>query len=103
MKEIKPEEVRKKIEKGECEIIDIRAERQYKKGHIPGAENIPMGELTSEIQQHDWNENEIIVVCPVGQSSRQAGRLIESYEGVNGEVASMEGGYEEWEWELEEE
>lgn len=102
MREIKPEEVREKLEDNKCEIIDIRPEREFKEGHIPGAENIPMSELTSRIEKHEWNEKEVIVVCPIGQSSRQAGRLIESYEGVEGNVASMEGGYKEWKWELEE-
>ncbi len=102
MKEIKPEEVKEKLKDDKCKIIDIRPENEYKKGHIPGAENIPMSDLTSKIDQHEWSGEEVIVVCPIGQSSRQAGRLIESYEEVKGNVASMEGGYKEWEWELEE-
>ncbi len=101
--EIPPDELKEKIDNGEdVQIIDIRAEREFEEGHIPDAENIPMNKLTVKLSEYDWGE-EIVVVCPIGQSSVQAARLIQSYEDVDEDalVASMEGGYREWEYELE--
>ncbi|MDY7082123.1 MAG: rhodanese-like domain-containing protein [Halobacteria archaeon] len=102
--EVTPDEVKDKLNNGDeesdCQIIDIRNPLQFSQGHIPGAENIPMNELPEVIGEHDWGDD-IVVVCPVGQSSVQAARLIKSYEGIgDADVASMEGGYEEWEYEL---
>ena len=100
--EVSPQEVREKLEEEEDpQIVDIRPRAAFERGHIPGAINIPMNELPMQIDQYDWGD-EIVVACPIGQSSIQAARLIKSYEGVTDEatVASMAGGYEEWDYEL---
>lgn len=102
VEEVTPEEVKEKLESDDVQVVDIRPPEDFATGHIPGAINIPMGELPRKVQDHDW-EDDIVVACPIGQSSIQAARLLESYEGVDetAEVASMKGGYEEWEYELE--
>lgn len=101
--EVSPEEVKDKLEDEDCLVVDIRNPHMYRSGHVPGAINIPMGELPQRIDEVDWGDD-IVVVCPIGESSVQAARLIESFEGVGEEarVASMEGGYNEWGYELEE-
>jgi len=83
------------------QIIDIRNAEHFSDGHIPGAENVPFGEITESIDEHDWSDD-VVVACPIGQSSEQAARLIESYEGFDGEVANLDGGYRDWGYELEE-
>ncbi len=101
---ITPEEVNEKLENGEdLQVVDIRAPRQFARGHIPGAENIPFPELPRRVEQYDWGEK-IVVACPIGQSSQQAARMLESYEGVDedAQVLNLEGGYRDWEFELEE-
>lgn len=103
--EISTDEVKEKLEGGEeIQVIDIREEDDFAAGHIPGAENVPMSELPSRIDDVEWSDF-IVVACPIGQSSVQAGRLIESYEGVDDEktVVNMEGGYDAWDHELESE
>lgn len=104
VEEVTPEDVKEKIDADEdVRIVDIRQESEFERGHIPGAVNIPMNELPMRIDQHDW-DGDVVVACPIGQSSIQAAKLIGSYEGVEDadRVASMEGGYEAWEYELEE-
>jgi len=98
--EIPPETVEEQLD--DVQVIDIRPREQFERGHIPGAVNIPMGALPRQIEDHDWGE-EVVVACPIGQSSVQAARLIESYEAVDDDatVASMAGGYEAWESDLE--
>ena len=100
--EVSPSEVHERLD--DLQVIDIRRERKFENSHIPGAENVPMAELTSELSEREWAD-EVVVVCPVGKSSVQAARLIEAYEGVDddAEVASMEDGYEGWSYELESE
>lgn len=101
--EIEPEEVKRKIDEGEpIQIIDIRSPAEFAMGHIPGAENVPMHELPRRVDDIEWGED-VVVACPIGQSSIQAARLIGSYEGVgeSAAVKSMAGGYQAWTYDLE--
>jgi len=103
VEEISTDELKRKLDAGEnVQIIDIRSPSSFDQGHIPGAENVPMAELHTRIDEIEWGED-VVVACPIGQSSVQAARLISSYEGVGAEtsVRSMAGGYNAWEYELE--
>jgi rhodanese-related sulfurtransferase len=103
VEEISPEEVREKLDEEDAQIVDIRQPEEFEEGHIPSALNIPMSELPNRVEEVEWSDD-VTVVCPVGQSSIQAAKLIGSYEGAEAEaVKSMAGGYREWEYELESE
>lgn len=100
--EVPPEKVKEKLADEDVQIVDTRQPEDYEAGHIPGAINIPLNDLPKRVEEVDWG-NDVVVACPIGQSSIQGARLIESYEGVDddADIASMEGGYAEWEYELE--
>ena len=101
--EVTPEEVKERIESEEgTQVVDIRSPMQFERGHIPGAINIPMAELPSRVDEVEWGDD-VVVACPIGQSSVQAARLIGSYEGVDDDssVTSMAGGYQDWDYNLE--
>lgn len=101
VEEVTPEEVEEKLD-DDVQVVDIRQPAEFERGHVPGAINLPLPELPRRVSEIDW-EDEVVVTCPIGQSSIQAARLIQSYEGVDEDatVASMEGGYEAWEYDLE--
>lgn len=102
VKQVSAEELKERIDDGDdVQIVDIRNPQHFSQGHIPGSENVPFVELTTSIDSHDWSDD-IVVVCPIGESSEQAARLIESYEGVDEEVGNLEDGIRNWEYELEE-
>jgi rhodanese-related sulfurtransferase len=103
VEEIPPENVKEKLEDDEdAQIVDIRQAEAFEEGHIPGAINIPMSDLPKQVGEVEWSDD-VTVVCPIGQSSIQAAKLIGSYEGADADaVKSMAGGYREWEYELEE-
>ncbi|TKX78102.1 rhodanese-like domain-containing protein [Halorubrum sp. SD626R] len=103
VEELTPDEVNERVQAGEVRVIDTRSPEQYEQGHIPGAINVPLGDLPSRVSDIDWDGTDVVCACPVGQSSKQAAMLIQSYEGVEEDVlvASMAGGYEEWEFDLE--
>ncbi|ERG95445.1 rhodanese-like domain-containing protein [Haloquadratum walsbyi] len=107
--EVDPETVKEQLETdnfdvkemNEIQIIDIRSQTQFEQGHLPEAINIPLDKLPRRIEEVDWKQN-IVVACPIGQSSVQAARLIQSYENIpdSATVQSMAGGYDAWEYEL---
>lgn len=101
--EITPDELHRRLEDGEdIQIVDIRTEREFRRGHIPGSENIPFVRFTREVAEHDWAD-EIVIACPRGESSQQAARLLESYEGIDDGtwIANLAQGLEAWDYELE--
>lgn len=99
--EVTPVEVKEKLDDENAQIIDIRQPGEFEHAHIPGAINVPMTELPKRIDEIEWSDD-VTVVCPIGESSVQAARLIGSYEGADADaVRSMKGGYSEWEYELE--
>lgn len=103
VEELSPDWLQEKLTAGEdVQVIDTRPQSEYAAGHIPGAANVPYGELADRIDEIDWGE-EIVLVCQEGKSSRQAARILESYEGIDDDalVGNLAGGYDDWEYELE--
>jgi rhodanese-related sulfurtransferase len=80
---------------GDLRIVDIRNPESFARGHIPGSENVPAPELTDRVEELD-DANRVVTVCPHGQASVQAARLVGSYQGVDGPVESLDGGLEAW-------
>lgn len=96
--EIQPAELRRLLEDEQpVRVIDIRSRGAFNGGHIPGSENVPFDELTQSIDSFTGADR-IVTVCPHGEASVQAARLIESFEGVSSEatVESLAGGIEAW-------
>lgn len=54
--EMKADDIRNRIEKEHFDsynLIDVRQPREYETGHIPGAINIPIGDLPSRLSEID--------------------------------------------------
>jgi len=103
VEETSPEELHARLEDGaDVQVIDVRPERAFRRGHVPGAENVPITRFARAVADHEWGDD-IVVVCPHGESSLQAARLLEAYEGVpeDARIANLSGGYRDWEYELE--
>lgn len=105
IEEVSADELERKLAAGEdVQVVDIRPPAEFRDGHIPGAVNIPFPEFVSSLDDHEWGDS-VVVACPLGESSRQAARLLESYEDVSPDaaVANLAGGYEAWQGDLERE
>jgi rhodanese-related sulfurtransferase len=67
-------------------IIDVRTHDEFRTGHIPGSQNIPLAEIKQRIQFiRNWNKP-VIMVCLSGGRSAAATSLlaaagIEAYNG----------------------
>jgi rhodanese-related sulfurtransferase len=100
--EISTEEVASLVETDDPpRIIDIRSPAAFARGHIPGSENVPFGQLPGSVEALAGADH-IVTVCPHGKASVQAARLITSFEGTaDARVESMAGGLEAWDGPLE--
>jgi rhodanese-related sulfurtransferase len=81
-------------------VVDIRSPASFRRGHIPGSENVPFGELTDRIEDVA-DADRVVTVCPHGKASVQAARLVDSFEGFSGRVESLAPGIEGWDYDLE--
>jgi rhodanese-related sulfurtransferase/TusA-related sulfurtransferase len=59
-------------------VIDVREPHEWKRGHIPQAQHIPLGMLQSKTEElKKYQNQEIITVCHSGMRSLMAGQLLE--------------------------
>jgi rhodanese-related sulfurtransferase/TusA-related sulfurtransferase len=69
-------ELESKLENGEeLTILDVREQAEYAFGHIPGAINIPLGELETRFTELK-KEDEIYVICRTGSRSDLAAQQL---------------------------
>lgn len=67
-------------------VIDVRSRQEYKAGHVKGAQNIPLPELSKHLNKLKKNKQPLILCCASGARSGQAQRMLkrEGIDCVNG-------------------
>ena len=81
-------------------VVDIRPPSAFRRGHIPGSDNVPFEELPDRIESVAGADR-VVTVCPKGQASVQAARLVGSFEEFSGRVESLSTGVSGWSYDLE--
>lgn len=74
-------------------LIDVREPSEFKGGHLPGALNIPLGQIaarTDEIPQ----DKPVVLVCATGNRSGMAARTLTKAGYEN--VYNLQGGTMTW-------
>lgn len=73
-------------------ILDVREDDEFKSGHIPEAEWIPLGQLSSRLNELPKDKT-IVAVCRSGNRSGQATQILRQ----NGfDAYNMQGGMNSW-------
>lgn len=75
---------------GDLKIVDVREPEENELGHIPGAVNIPLGQLRRRLSELS-PEQELVVYCSVGLRSYLAARIL-MQKGFT-RVRNLNGGY----------
>jgi rhodanese-related sulfurtransferase len=91
MEVILPEDIRKRLERGEAlNLIDVREPDEVAEGMIAGAKHIPLGELPERYKEIADN-GEIIFVCRSGNRSGRACEYMQSlgYSGLKNMTGGM--------------
>jgi molybdopterin/thiamine biosynthesis adenylyltransferase/rhodanese-related sulfurtransferase len=76
-------------------LLDVREQDEWQEGHLPGAVNVPRGNLEARIEAVlPDRSREIIVYCAVGARSAFAAKSLTELGYDN--VASLAGGFTDW-------
>jgi SulP family sulfate permease len=73
-------------------VLDVRQPREFRRGHIPGAQLVPLAELARMAGTLPRNR-EVVCLCRTGRRSRAAARQL-SKAGVR--AFNLEGGMLAW-------
>ena len=77
-------------------VVDVRETDEYSGGHIPGAINVPLSELTESYSRIS-PENNVYVVCQLGGSSARACEFLSNLDDFNGvSFVNVVGGTAAW-------
>jgi rhodanese-related sulfurtransferase len=98
--EIDPDEVERLLASDDPpRVVDIRTPAAFERGHIPGSVNVPFEQIPERAADLA-GEDRVVTVCPHGQASVRAARLIGAAADVDGRVESMRGGLSDWDGEV---
>ncbi len=91
--ELAPKEACEAIRAGQVTVVDVRSPDEYSRGHIPGAQLVPLGELPARLE--DLPEAEpIVTVCASGARSSQAAAFLSQAQ--FDEIYNLSGGMVAW-------
>lgn len=93
MNDITPQEAQVLLAAGGTLLVDVREPHEFRDGHAPGAQNIPLGDIMMHTQELS-GKGAVLTMCRSGGRSSLAATLLGS---VGIEARSVSGGIIEWE------
>jgi rhodanese-related sulfurtransferase len=94
-KSLSPQQATLVINRENGVVLDVRESKDFDRGHIVDAINIPLAKLGERAVELDKKKDQpIIVVCQMGHSSGDAVKLLQDRGFAN--VSKMAGGMTEW-------
>jgi rhodanese-related sulfurtransferase len=74
-------------------VLDVRSPAEYASGHIPGAINVPFGEVADRLDEID-SSRDVAVYCMIGPRARKGEAALLAAGREN--VLHLEGGLSAW-------
>src|SRR3989442_4992569 len=91
-RDLKIDDIRKLIDEG-YEVVDVREDWEWNKGHLPGARHIVLNSILANPTANKFRDRTIFV-CGVGERSAVGGEMAVAL-GVN-DVVSFRGATKGW-------
>jgi len=94
--EISAQDLKRRLDTGEdLTVVDVREREEFIQGHLPDAVFIPRGYLELQIEQHQPNRDQpVVIYCAGGVRSALAARNLKEMGYSN--VISLVGGFNGW-------
>ena len=92
-RDLKLDEVRKLMESGEYEVVDVREGWERERGHIPGSRHVVLGSILANPGGTRFKDKTIFA-CEVGERSAVASEMAVAL-GVK-DVVNFRGGHKAW-------
>ena len=90
--ELDPEEVRRRLDAGEIELIDVREQYEWDAGRIAGARHIELERLASRSEEVP-RERPVVFQCRLGARSAMASQ---AFRAAGWEAYNLTGGITAW-------
>ena len=91
-REARVDEIKRLMDEG-YEVVDVRENWEYERGHIPGARHVVLASILANPQRRMVNDRSILV-CEVGERSAVASEMAVS-QGAQ-DVVNFRGGTKAW-------
>lgn len=88
------DELRRRLDRGEVTVIDVRPRPEYDAGHIPGARSVPLDELDAALDELD-SDRAIVAYCR-GPYCVYADRAVVTLRRHGLDARRLEDGFPEW-------
>ena len=92
-RDLKLDEIRKLIESGDYEVVDVREGWERERGHIPGSRHVVLGQILANPGGQQFKDKTIFA-CEVGERSAVASEMAVAL-GVK-DVVNFRGGHKAW-------
>lgn len=90
---ISPDELKSRLARGDCHLVDVREPVEYADEHVAGARLIPLGEIDRRGHEIPRDQT-IVIMCRSGKRGGQALAKLHA-QGLTG-VMNLEGGILAW-------
>lgn len=92
-RDLKIDDIKKLIDAGDREVVDVREDWEWNKGHIPGARHVVLNSILANPTAQHFKDGTIFV-CQVGERSAVASEMAVAL-GVK-DVVNFRGGTKAW-------
>ena len=94
MEEITATELKKRMDAGDVQLVDVRQPDEFAYAKIEGAKLIPLGDIERRMDELD-DSRELILQCKAGGRSAHAIQIL-TRAGYKGKMANLVGGITAW-------
>lgn len=85
-------EAARRVERGEAVLLDVREPEEWRAGHAPAAEHLPLTELRARLDEVP-RDRPLLAICRSGGRSEQVAVAL---DGLGYDVANVRGGMQAW-------
>ena len=92
-RDLKLDQIKPLIDGGEYDVVDVREDWEWDRGHIPGARHVVLGRLLANPTGYEFKDRTVFT-CQVGERSAVASEMAVAL-GVK-DVVNFRGGHKAW-------